>query len=308
MAFRLKTQETVAHGLRRLARNHLQAARDELRKSRPPPGAAIHEARKSLKKVRAIRGLIEADEGSGVRRADKALRKVNRTLSELRDASAMLEIFKKLKKRNPHLFDEHTYARLRRHLTSHKHASMRSARGNRAWEKIDRDLRAIRREARRWRPKHRRFRALAPGLRATFRRGRKALARAKKRQRADDFHEWRKQVKALWYGLRLVQGCRPEVGRDVTALHRAERELGDDHNLVVLCEQLSQHASAADFEIFRRAADRFQRSLRRKAIADTQHIYNRSAKQYVRRVKRAWKAWQRRQDRVRLARPRPLAA
>jgi hypothetical protein len=45
-----------------------------------------------------------------------------------------------------------------------------------------------------------------------------------------------------------------------------------------------------------------------KAIADTEQIYGRSAKQYVRRVKRAWKAWQRHQDRVRPAPPRRQAA
>ena len=32
------------------------------------------------------------------------------------------------------------------------------------------------------------------------------MARARKGQRAADFHEWRKQIKALWYELRLVEG------------------------------------------------------------------------------------------------------
>jgi CHAD domain-containing protein len=296
MAYRLKPQETVARGLRRLAKKQLRAARDELRKSSPPADAAIHEARKSLKKVRAIRDLIEADAGAGVKRDKKALRRVSRKLSDVRDASAMPEVLKKLRQRNPQLLDEHTLARLRRRLISRKQESMEGARRNGVWKDIDRDLRALRRRVNDWRPTHRRFGALASGLRRTLRRGRKALAHAKKRRRAGDFHEWRKQVKALWYELRLIAACSPEIGRDVTALHRAETALGDDHNIAVLCRRLWQDASLNERERLQRAADRLQRALRRKAIADTAQIYRRSAGEYVRRVKRVWLAWRRHHD------------
>ena len=66
------------------------------------------------------------------------------------------------------------------------------------------------------------------------------MARARKSQRAVDFHEWRKQIKALWYELRLVEGSGPRIRRDVTALHRAEAWLGNEHNVVVLCDELSK--------------------------------------------------------------------
>jgi CHAD domain-containing protein len=138
MAYRLRPRESVARGLRRLAKKELQSARDELQRTNPPRDEAIHEARKSIKKVRTIAKLIDADDGRGVAKDRKRLRKVSRTLSQLRDADAMLEILAKLEHRNPQLFDEHTFARLRHRLTLHRQQSMKAARGERAWKTVDR--------------------------------------------------------------------------------------------------------------------------------------------------------------------------
>jgi hypothetical protein len=308
MAFRLKPRETIAHGLRRLVTGELKSARSELRESSPPPDTAVFAARKSLKKVRAIRDLIAADAGAHLRGSRKLLRGVNRRLSTLRDADALLDILKKLRRSNPRLFDEHTFARVRRRLADHKQASIAAAADAGAWDKVDRDLRALRRHAKRWRPRHRRFRALGEGLRVTLRKGRRALERAQRRQRPDDFHEWRKHLKALWYELRLIEDCSPEISRDVMTLHRAQRELGDDHNLEVLCEELSTDPAVCDVERLRRAVNRYQRALRRKAVADTARIYGRLPDEYVRDMRRAWKIWQRGHMNARTARSRTKVA
>src|SRR3981189_1948536 len=113
MAYRLRQQESVADGLRRLARKALQSARDRLRRTSPPSDEAVHEARKSVKKVRAIVRLIEAAGGRGIGKSKKQLRTVNRTLSRLRDADVMIESLAMLRHDYPHLLSEHTVARVR---------------------------------------------------------------------------------------------------------------------------------------------------------------------------------------------------
>jgi hypothetical protein len=231
------------------------------------------------------------------------VRKVSRMLSRLRDADAMLGILAKLRSKTPHAFDEHTFARVRRRLSSHKQILMKDARRDAVWESVDRELRKLRKKAQQWRPRHRQFGALAAGIRVSYRRGRKALARARKGQGAADFHEWRKQLKALWYQLRLVQRCGRGIGKDVRVLHQAETWLGDDHNVVVLCAELSKDASLCDVARLRQAADRYQCDLRRKAIANAAGIYRSRPAIYVRRIKHAWSAWHR-QNRVRTVRPR----
>src|SRR5262245_2667931 len=52
MSFRIERDESAAQGLRRLARKQLRSVRDELERTMPPGPAAVHEARKSLKKAR----------------------------------------------------------------------------------------------------------------------------------------------------------------------------------------------------------------------------------------------------------------
>jgi hypothetical protein len=302
MAFRLRPAESVSQGLRRLAAKELRSARDELRRTTPPRDVAILEARKSVKKVRAIVQLIKDDDGrlaGGLKR----LRTINRRLSELRDADAVVGILATLRSRNPRLFSEHTFARVRRHLLARKQAAMEAAERDGTWKKVGKELRKLRRAAKRWRPTHRGFAALAPGIRVSHQRGRKALARARKRHRASDFHEWRKQIKALWYELRLVEGRTQSIRRDVRALHLAATWLGDDHNVTVLCAELSKRPSICggpeDLVRLRLAADRYQRDLRKKSIHGAQRIYVRAPGDYQRGVKRAWKAWRRRQDRAR---------
>ncbi len=312
MAFQLRREESVADGLRRLAKKELRSARDTLRRTSPSRDEAVHEARKSVKKVRAILQLVKTDDGSGLAKSQNQLRVVNRALSRLRDTDVILETLAKLRARNPQLFSEHTFARLRRRLAAEKRRAYDTAQRKGLWKKVDRELRNLRRAAKRWHSAHRRFGALAPGIRRTFRRGRTAMTRALTRQTAADFHEWRKQLKALWYELRLIDACSRTVHRDVAALHRAETLLGDDHNVVVLCAELSKDASvcdgAVDRKALRLAADRYECDLRERAVATVQRIYERTPRDYVRTVKRAWKSWQRTRTVRRPKRSRRAAA
>jgi len=301
MAFRLRAEESVAHGLQRLAKKNLRAALDELGRTSPPSDDAIHEARTRLKKARAILHTIQVDDGR-LNRDAKRLRKVSRILSSLRDADAMEQIFVKLRDRDPQLFSEHTFARLRRQLMSHRREVMESARRDETWEEACRHLRKLRRAAKRWQPAHRQFGALARVLRISHKDGRKAMARALKHQGADDFHEWRKAIKSLWYQLRLIEPSDPRIRRDVAALHRAAAWLGDDHNLAVLCAELSQHElscdATVDFDRVRLAADRYRCQLRNKAIAGMRPLLDRKSSAYVREIRRAWQAERRRARRA----------
>jgi CHAD domain-containing protein len=111
MSFRVRPGESIADGLRRLAKKELSSAREQLTGAKPPGEDAIHEARKSVKKVRAIVHLVKNDNGgrlSGI----KQLRETNRVFSQSRDADAMNEILAKLLDRQPRLLTAHTSVRL----------------------------------------------------------------------------------------------------------------------------------------------------------------------------------------------------
>jgi CHAD domain-containing protein len=296
VAFRLRQQESVAEGLRRLAAKQLRSGADELQRPNGLQDEAVHEARKSVKKVRAILHLVEEDHGQGLSDSKELLRGVNRRLSRLRDAVATLEVLKKIRQTSPDVLSEHTVARVRRVLSSRKQAAVTAARRDHFREKALMSIRTLQKAVAWWRPRHRGFGALAAGMRKTHRRGRKAMKRALKRQRAADFHEWRKEIKTLWYELRLLENCGGDIQKDIRTLDRAETMLGDEHNTVLLCEQLARDGAslpAADLDGLRRAADRYQRDLRRRAFASARHIYSLASDDYVRRIKSAWKHWHR---------------
>jgi CHAD domain-containing protein len=295
MAFRIRPDESVMHGLRRLARKEVEAARNELRRTRRPHEEPVHEARKSVKKVRAILQLIEDDHGGGLDGDQRSLRSVNRTLSDLRDADVLIETLARLRSKHPHLMSEQAFARARRRLAARKRAAGEAVRGKRTWKAVDRRLRTVRRDAKSWRPDHRGVGALKRGIRAAHQRGRTEMKRAQKEQAAAAFHAWRKEMKALWYALRLVEQSDPRVRRDIRALHRAETLLGDEHNLVLLCEELSSDATICrgpiDVDRLRLAADHDQCRLREKARVRVRYIYDQRSGAYARGVARMWKEW-----------------
>lgn len=296
MAFRLRSDESVAHGLRRLAAKNLRVAGDDLERGGPPSEEAIHDARKRVKKVRAILHLVREAGGRHLKNSHKQLRKVNRRLSPIRDADATLEILATIRERSPEVISEHAFARVRRTLAQHKYKTVRAARRARSYEKAIKALRGLRKRSKRWRSRHDDFEAIARGIRTTHRRAAAAMARALETGAAADFHEWRKQIKTLWYELRLLAASGGTVQKDIATLDAVEELLGDDHNVAVLRNRLARSKTALsepEIDALRSAAERYRQQLRRQAVATARPIFKLSPKDYVRRIERAWKRWRR---------------
>src|SRR5262245_12474922 len=93
MAFALQADESLRKGLRRIARKELEAVQEHV--AGPSHGsrdAAVHEARKSFKKVRAILRLVRPAIGErSYRYENTAFRDAARPLTEVRDAKILVE-------------------------------------------------------------------------------------------------------------------------------------------------------------------------------------------------------------------------
>src|SRR5919198_6024653 len=92
-SFRFLAGETVPDGLRRIARGRIDHALEELRgETDSSPEEAVHEARKDMKKLRAVVRLARDELGDEVyRRENECFRDAGRELSGVRDADVMLE-------------------------------------------------------------------------------------------------------------------------------------------------------------------------------------------------------------------------
>ncbi len=73
---------------------------------------------------------------------------------------------------------------------------------------------------------------LRPGLRKTYRQARDLALELEDGDEDGRFHECRKQVKYLWYQLRLLEDRAPIADREA-GLRDLQKDLGDDHDLVV---------------------------------------------------------------------------
>src|SRR5262249_604552 len=96
MGYRLKESERFSHGIKRIVLEQLDEALDKLKPTVKNKDDAIHDARVSVKKIRAILRLIRNSLGKTYKVEDTTYRDVGRKLSKVRDSAAMLESIDRL--------------------------------------------------------------------------------------------------------------------------------------------------------------------------------------------------------------------
>jgi CHAD domain-containing protein len=313
MAFRLERDESVSDGLRRVIREELKSAAELLAGSmKANPDDAIHEARKSVKKVRAVLRMVYPDPDGAPFRENARLRDIAGKLSEFRDDAAIVETLDGLRKehkpkRVPAGFRSvraGLVRQLRQTRSDHVAAVLHEAAGSllesrkrmKAW--AARDLNG--------------YDALAPGLDNTYRTGRKALTKALRVRSPENLHELRKRVKDHWYHVRLLEGIWSEtMGAREKSLKDLETWLGEDHNLVVLSERLttepSKYGNKRELESVLRSSRDWQTELREKALPLAERVYEEKPGEFIRRMKHLWQIWKSEADSIPDALPKKNA-
>jgi CHAD domain-containing protein len=232
VSFTLKPGKSIRRELTRIARKELGTAAARLIDGHRSDDE-IHESRKGVKKVEAVTRLLDELGAAPPRKVLKRLHGARRTLSQMRDARALIETYDRLRARFSHRIPGHTSAMIRSHFTRRRTALMGPAH-TRSVEHCVGALRKIRRSVKHWPLKPINVSALPCLLRQSYRTARKKMVRAQGPARASDFHEWRKQVKNLWYQLRLVERLVAGMSRRIAEFGELETVLGEEHNLSVL--------------------------------------------------------------------------
>jgi CHAD domain-containing protein len=286
-SYKLRDGEAVPKGIARIARGRIDHAIDELEgRTDSSPEEAVHDARKDMKKLRAVVRLVRAEVGDDVyRRENACFRDAGQELSGVRDADVMLNTLEKLHKEIP----ASDAADLRQALEAHK---LRTAAGTRsqASAQVVEILTAARRRVGRWPLDSDGFEAVAGGLSRIYRRGRTDFRRARAEPTTENLHEWRKRVKDLWYHLTIVRTAWPPV-MDALAdeAHALSEHLGDDHDLSVLLAWAEEHApgsAAAIAEPVERRRDELQAA----AFELGARVYADKPRAFMRRLERWWDA------------------
>lgn len=240
MAFALEPTGSIRRRLVRLVRRQLRRAETHLRGKHP---SGVFEARKNLKKARAVIALLDEADVPSIRKDNDRLRDVGHVLAVIRDADAVVATFDTLRSHFRKRLPEHTYAMLRRTLIQAKVRASRDMKSD--LTRAARTLRKVSAHAHQWRVPSIDARDLARLIKPGYRASRKAMRRAQDEMLPDDLHRWRRRLKTHWYQLRLLEGLQPSLHRRIRDFKRLETWLGEDHNLTLLQAAIAKDDSVA---------------------------------------------------------------
>ncbi len=286
----LRSDESVGEGLRRIVVAELDAALASLTGS-PRSEQAIHDARRRIKKARAITRLVQGDVKVGA--APRHLRVAARLLAPIRDEEAIALKAEELCSREPHELSGATYRELR-HVLKGRRRPRHIAERDQVVERAVRALRPVRQAVSGWHWNAIGADQLVIAIQRTYKQARSAWRQAKQHQDAERFHEWRKALTDLRYALRLVAPRAVALGSQVKALGRLEEWLGDDHDLLML----RRRVVASDAKARDRVRDRRvrvlvkvrQAHLRKKALEKGKTVFDARAKAFGKDLRRMWPA------------------
>jgi len=293
VGFRLKSGQSVTNDVRRIVLRQLDLAASELVSvGDPESDEAVHDARRRVKKIRAIIRLIRPVLDKPFR-SDPELRRVSKMLAPVADGKGVIDTLNELLHRYRKQLPRKTAAAIRSDLIAREKQIDRKAAEDGVLQEAKKTLRQERERVKNWKLSEDGFRAIAPGLKDSVRRARSGMVTAWLHPTAGNHHSWRRYVKNHWFHVRLLQGrCNGGLQPYQHQLEALDGVLGEYHNLVLLHEVLVSDSTLSRREVARclRIVERYQKALRRNAQVLGMRIYDEKPRRFVRRVKRLWDA------------------
>jgi CHAD domain-containing protein len=300
MSFQLENRGDLRKQVRKAAARQLDKVLKALRPrsdSARSKDAPVHTARKRLKEVRALLRLVR--DGLGKRkfkRENKALRDSARPLSEVRDASALLEALQSLQDIYSGTVNENTFKAARKALRRRRIIiRQRVLIQGKALARSAAVVKKVRARADRWELRRGAWDVLHAGLHRTYKLGHRSMIAACYDASDENLHQWRKRAKDLRYQLEVLEPLSPEVMKAAAAQAKALTDLlGDDHDLAVLRHLLDNElkGSVKDeaAEILKGLIDARRADLQHSAATLSEKVFAESPHQFVHRLKTYWKA------------------
>ena len=287
MGYRLIPDEALSRGLKRIARDEIDEAIAHLSaKDHSKRDHSIHEARKSIKKLRGLLRMLAPVLGPSAKTDIAVLGELGRALSEFRDAAALIETVDLLAQhsRGPQVWEQ--LADVRRTLRRRAEKTCNRTDLRSSLEHGIVGLRRLKRGTASWKLGDG-FDAIAPGLKRSFRRGKKALRKAREEQSAERFHDLRKRVKDRWYQARVLESLWPHPAlTPEKALRDLQEDLGDDHNLEVLRSLIPAKSGE-----LRAMVETMQDGLRAKSLEAALALYEPKGRDFIAELSALWDEW-----------------
>ena len=285
MAFEIRLNRDACHEISRIAREEIDRAIGALNGAREGRLNGIHEARKRFKALRALLRLVAPRLGATFRRENRWYRDVARKLAAAREAQVSLETLDRL--------GDAGSPTLRREFEARYEALRREQlQDEGGLEVLVADLARARERVARWPLAGNAFAVIEPGLRATYRQGRKGFRRALQGASATGLHEWRKDVKYHRHHLELLINLWPEVMLGAATLRKLSDLLGNHHDLhelrTLVAKSPGLAARRSERDALLVSAGIQSRELEARAIASGGLVYAEKPRLLVARMRAYW--------------------
>jgi CHAD domain-containing protein len=267
--FRLREEEAVSDGLLRVATGQVDSAIGDLQNGSED---AVHEARKSFKRLRAVVRLARDQLGEEVyQRENRDLRDLGRRLSGARDSEVLLEKLDSVAGACP------APPGLRESLAAEHALAARQL----PTDSVVRELHGLHDRIACWPLEQAGVESLEPGFRRIYRRARRAYRRAQRDPTVENLHELRKRTKDVWYCAQILRPVAPKrMKRLARRAHDLSDLIGQEHDLAILAERVKADPLARLIES-RRA------ELRRELLPLGRRLYRKKPRKVARALEPA---------------------
>ncbi len=289
MALTLKPHEKPGVGLRRIAHKRLQKLLKTLRARDMGRDESIHNTRKQVKEFRGVLRLARDELGKKTyRHENRTLRDAARPLSELRDASVLIDTLGKLIDRSRGRLKPAHLAQLRQNLRDRRQQVHTLMQEKQVLSQLARCVQGTERRVQQWPDRDGGWKSIRTGMRRIYQGGRTAMRAAHAEGSNEALHEWRKRTNAVRCALEFVGCIRPKrICRLTQRAHRLTQILGQDHDLAVLGEVAQMQValqSAADNALVLSLIGKRRLTLQKQAHAIGRKLFSETGSEFIRQL------------------------
>lgn len=300
MSYTIRPGIALTGEVRRIAEAQYDKAIQILRDQPKGRDQAIHDARKRFKRLRGLFRLVRDAAPEFCAREDARIRDMARTLSAVRDATALVEALDHLSQDCAGAEGSHAVLILARDRLAARRDRIATGESD-----LDGQITAAIRTCETGMdalsnlvlPDNQKpaINVLARGAAKNYARAKKAFLQAGKTGEPDDWHDLRKRIKYHWMHMQLLRAAWPGV-MDMRAelADRAAEALGDDHDLAVLADLITTGPSilgdAGEIQILRDCMDARSRRLQEQVRGTLRHLLEDDSKTVRSRIAALYKA------------------
>jgi CHAD domain-containing protein len=288
----LEADEPLRAGLLRVADNLVKHAVERIRNPTSDRVEDLHFVRVTIKRLRAILGLIRpAIKKRVFDRGNVRLRNAAQRLSFARDADIARQTLTTLPLAKQSEMDSAAVALARFRKNDAPEADI-----SKTMKVIALGLNQTRRNLHRLQISRHEWKAIEPGLRKVYRQCRKRMRRALRHGDYDAYHKWRIRIKRLYYELQMLHSVWPaRLTKIVAGLNKLQDQIGADHDLVVLKRSLDRSpdwfGGSESVERVIRSVNDKRRKLKRTTDPLGKAILDQTSRSFVGESGEHWNNW-----------------